>query len=99
MTSESVQEPGFIERAQRTVARTGYGLVVAGLAVGLLLLIFGRASASATLLAATCGVLIGLPVLNVVAMLAEEIRRRDWTFMWLAATVLGLLVYNILHRL
>ena len=99
MTPGSADEPAIIERAQRAVARTGYGLVVAGLTVGLLLLILGQASASATLLAVTCAVLIGIPILNVVAMLAEEIRRRDWTFMWLAATVLGLLAYNILHRL
>ncbi len=63
---------------------------------GLLVWLTGQQRASASLLLSlACALLIGMPVVNVVAALAEETRRRDWPFAWAAAVVLLLLVYSI----
>ena len=45
-------------------------------------------------------VLVGMPILAVVAVLIEEIRGRDWTFVAVALVVLGLIgysAYSVLH--
>jgi uncharacterized membrane protein len=41
---------------------------------------------------------MGIPVLNVVAVLAEEIRRRDWAFAAVTGVVILLLVYSVVTR-
>ena len=99
MSHDPRLDPAIVERTERTVGRGGYAVVVGGLVFGMFLLILGQADLSKSVLTATCGVLITLPVVSVLAIFAEEIRRRDWGFALLAATVLALLAYNILLRL
>ena len=88
----------IVEGTERTVGRAGYVLIVAGLTFGMVLLMLGQGALSATVLAATTVVLLGLPIVNVLGILAEELRRRDWAFALLALTVLGLLAYNVVTR-
>jgi peptidoglycan/LPS O-acetylase OafA/YrhL len=99
MSHDPGLDSAIVERTERTIGRGGYILVVAGLLFGMLLLILGQRGLSATVLAATTVALLGLPIVTVVAILAEELKRRDWGFALLALTVLALLAYNIIARL
>ena len=51
------------------------------------------------MLAWTCGLLIALPVVNVLWVLFDEIRRRDWGFVLLATGVVALLAYTLASKL
>ena len=53
----------------------------------------------ATNTGARLGTLLSLPVVNVIAILVEEIRRRDWSFVIAALLVLALLGFNVVRRL
>jgi hypothetical protein len=98
MTTEEPQET-FGDRIREQWGRMAFGAVVAGLAFGFVLNRIGQARAATLVLAATCGVLITLPVINVIMVMVEEIRRRDWAFVALAVGVLGLIGYTIATRL
>jgi hypothetical protein len=67
-------------------------------AVGLALA-FADVPASRRLLAAGIVGITVLPVVNVVAGLVEEIRKRDWAFAIAAIAVLAILAYNVLAAL
>ena len=99
MSHDPDLDSAIVERTERTIGRGGYVLVVAGLLFGMLLLMLGQRRLSATVLATTIVVLVGLPIVSVAAILAEELKRRDWGFALLALTVLALLAYNIVTRL
>ena len=73
--------------------------VVAGLAAGFLLHRIGQTGAATLVLAATCALLIALPVVNVITVLIEEVRRKDWTFVALAIAVLALIAFTIASKL
>jgi len=75
--------------------RIGFQAVVIGLLSGVALRVMWQPVWSATIWSWTCGVLIGLPVVNLVGVLADEVRRRDWTFAGVALAVLGLVAYAI----
>lgn len=81
------------------INRVAFQAVVIGLLSGMALRLMGQPEWSATIWAWTCGVLIGLPVVNLVGVLAAEVRRRDWTFAGVALAVLGLVAYAIIGRL
>jgi hypothetical protein len=77
--------------------RTAYAVVLAGLAGGVGLELV-HLPAAPTVLAVTCGVLVALPVINVLFVIADEIRRRDWVFASLAVAVLALLAATLIQR-
>jgi uncharacterized membrane protein len=81
----------MIEDVRRQVARAGYLAVVLGLSGGTVLYLLDQGAMSRGVLGATLVVLVALPILNVLAVLAEEIERRDWIFAGLALAVLALL--------
>jgi len=67
-------------------------LLVAGLAAP-------NADWSVQALAAACAVLVAVPVVNVLAVFAEEVRARDWPFVAVAGAVLVLLAYSMSSKL
>jgi hypothetical protein len=87
-----------IELLRRRIGRTAFVAVVAGLSVGLAAYFGRQAALSTSILAWTVGILFALPIVNVLAVLAEEVRRRDWAFVWLAIAVLGLLAFAVVTR-
>jgi hypothetical protein len=87
----------FDERVRRT-AVVGLTACVVVFAVGLALA-FADVPASRGLLAAGIVGITVLPVVNVVAGLVEEIRKRDWAFAIAAIAVLAILAYNVLAAL
>jgi drug/metabolite transporter (DMT)-like permease len=89
----------FSDRLRDNWGRLAYGGVFAGLATGIFLFRLGQTQAGSFALAATCGLLITLPIVNVVLVLAEEIRRRDWIFVGLAFAVLALIAWTLISRL
>ena len=88
----------MIEQLRRGFGRAGYRICVAFLAAGAALFLIGYPMSSADVLAAALCFLVALPIVNVLAVLAEEIGRRDWSFVGLAAAVFALLAYSILQR-
>ena len=99
MKEQSSADARIITRLHQAIGRSGFGGVVAGLAAGTLLLAMRHLVASADVLAATCGLLVVLPVANVLWVLAVEVRRRDWLFAGLAAAVLALVIWNVAERI
>ena len=99
MTGEPENDPSTIERLHRTGGRGAFMVVVTGLVCGLLLFLGGQHDLSVWTLSATFGLLLALPVVNVLAVLATEIRRRDWTFAAIAAGVLAMLAYSVIDRI
>ena len=88
-----------IERGRRAIGRAGYVIATLAIGAGIAAYVLRQPAASRALLAGTMGLLVLLPVLNVVAILFEEIRRRDWPFAFIALTVLALLAFNVARRL
>jgi len=84
----SAREP---ERAAANVMRTGVAVSAAGLAAGLVLFIAGRPTAE-LVLAIGIVTLVTMPVVNVLAILAGEIRRREWPFVAATGVVIAMLV-------
>lgn len=98
MTDERTSEsPG--QRIRDNWGRMAYGAVVLGLAGGIFFSILRQTSGASVILGATCGLLIALPIVNLATVLAEEIRRRDWAFVALAAFVLALLGWTIATKI
>lgn len=98
MTNVPEIERPATERLQRRIGRTAFGAIVAGLAMGLLLFLLSQPLRSARVFALTCGLLMVLPIVNVLAVLVDEIRRRDWVFVMVAAAILGLVAYSVIDR-
>jgi hypothetical protein len=86
---------GGIERARRAVSQVGLILIVACLVAGLALAMSNRADLASNLFRASVAVLVLMPITGVIAVLAEEIARRDWWFAAIAAGVLVLIVANL----
>ena len=89
----------FVDRIPEHWGRMAFGGVVAGLAAGFLLYRLGQHDAATLMLKATCCLLIALPIVNVIVVLVEEIRRRDWTFVLLAVGVLALIAFTIATKI
>lgn len=88
-----------MEQLRQQFGRAAYHGVVAGMVAGIFLYVLHLHAASVFVLASTCGLMIVLPVVNVLAVLVDEVRRRDLGFALLAAAVLGLLAYTFAVRL
>ena len=88
-----------VERTRRAIGQSGYLAGMLGLLTGIVLFVARQPEMSRGVLAATLGILLLMPVVNVVAILAEEVRRRDWSFVLAAVAVLGLLAFNVVRRL
>jgi len=88
-----------IENLRRSVGRAGFVVCFIGLVTGVSLFALGYGTASARTIQLTIGVLLVMPVKNVVAVMADELRRRDWWFGLLAAAVLAELAFTVLDQL
>lgn len=88
-----------IERWREIAGRAGITLIALAFVAGLTLLIAGLPGPATDLFSAGCLLLVSMPVVNVVAVLGEEVRRRDWPFACAAALVLLLLALGIASRL
>lgn len=88
-----------IERARRTIDQVGFVIGVAGLLLGVAVYFLGYRTGAAQVFAAALAVLLAMPIKNVVAALADEVRRRDWWFALLAVGVLVELAYSVVDQL
>ena len=88
-----------IEALRRSVGRAGFVVAVTGLITAVALFFLGYHTASTLAFQLTVGVLLAMPVKNVVAVMADEVRRRDWWFGLLALGVLAELAFSVLDRL
>ena len=88
----------FATRIRDNWGRMAYSAVVLGLAGGIFFSLLRLNVSASIILAATCGLLITLPIVNVVLVLLTEIRRRDWAFVGLALLVLGLIGWAIASK-
>jgi len=95
MNPESGGSLAAIEQLRRSIGRGAFGLVFASLTMGIVFHVLGQAAPSGWFLTAAVGTLTALPVVNVLAVLAVEVRQRDWGFAALAVAVLGLLSYAV----
>jgi hypothetical protein len=95
----AARETMGIERARIGVGRAGYLLAVMALMAGTLVFFFGPADVSGLLFRTAFGVLLAMPVVNLIAVLVEEVVRRDWTFALIAAGALCVLTYAVVVRL
>lgn len=87
-----------IHRLSFLLARMLLGAMLLLAAAGLIAVAAGISLAT-PLLTAACAVLVVGPVLNVLAEMAEEIRRKDWAFSLAAASVVALIAYTALSRM
>ena len=84
-----------IETWRAAVARAGFVIIVVLLSAGLALAVAGE-GLGATLLVSAIALLACMPVTNVIALLVEEVRRREWRFAAAAVLVLTLLALGLL---
>ena len=88
-----------IERVRRAVGRVGYVLALVGLVAGTVLFLTGSPDRSSQFFRAAFCVLLVKPLINVLAVLAEEVARRDWPFIAIAAGALTVLTYAVAVQL
>jgi len=98
MTHSITHDISAIEHVRRRVGRAGFMVGVVGLSVGVALFLVNQRGISTWALMATVSALLAMPVVNVLAVLAEEVRRRDWSFVALAIGVLALLGWAVVSR-
>jgi len=91
-------ELSAVEIIRRRIGQTAFLVVVAGLCSGIVLHVLRQGTAASTILGMVVGLLLILPIVNVLAVLAEEVRQRDWGFVGLAIAVLGLLTYAVVSK-
>ena len=95
MTHQS-EEPAAQRWVQINIGRPGYLISMAGLFAGAALYLAGQSVLSRQVFAITFGLLIALPLANVLGIVIEEARRKDWPFAAAGLIVLSLLAYRIL---
>ena len=88
-----------IERVRRAVGQAGFVVAAAALVTGMLCRFAGAPAWSAAVLQFAFAVLLLMPAKNVVAVLADEVRRRDWWFVLLAGAVMAELGLSAWDRL
>ena len=98
MTPDVDLASSAIWSTRRLLSRVGLTAATVLLVTGLAMAMLGRGSPAASVLGWACAILVGIPILNMTAVLAEEIRRRDWRFALVAAAVIGLLAYAVVTR-
>ena len=84
-----------IERTRRWVSRVAIAATLGLLTAGLVLFQTGSTGLSMMFFRGAFFVLVAMPIVAVVAVLIEEIRNRDWTFVAAALIVLALIAWNI----
>jgi hypothetical protein len=67
-------------RRRDLIGRAAFRAVVIGLSAGIAMRVLGQPVWSARILSWTCGLLVVFPVMNLVSVLIDEVRRRDWGF-------------------
>lgn len=87
------------DRVRSLVGRAAFQGVITGLSAGIALRLLHQPEWSSAVLSWTCGLLIVIPIVNVMWVLFDEIRRRDWTFVLVAVAVLALIGYSLALRL
>ena len=85
-----------VERSRRWVSRVAIAATLALLTTGLVLFEIGSTGPSMTFFRGAFFVLVAMPIVAVMAVLIEEMRSRDWTFVGATFVVLGLIAYNVL---
>ena len=90
-----VNSDSAVERTRRWVSRVAIAATLGLLTAGLVLFETGSTAASMSVFSGVFVVLVAMPIVGVVAVLIEEIRGRDWTFVGATVLVLGLLAYSI----
>ena len=95
MTSVEENRPTVMAWVQVRIGRPGYLMAFAGLVAGCLMYFAKQQAPARYLLAVVIALLLALPAINVIGVLIEETRRRDWAFAGLAVVVLTLLAYRI----
>ena len=97
MTPLPAPRQSAVERIRRQLSRGGLVAIVAMLVLGLAAEIAGDVDTGVRLLAAAFVMLVLMPVLNVAAVLVEEIQRREWRFVACAVVVLALISWRALQ--
>ena len=97
MTMDS-EQPAF-EQWRARIGSVAYGGIVLGLCFGIGLYVLQQRAMAITVLSWTCGLLMALPVAQLVAVLIDEVRGRDWAFAALACGVLVLIGYAVISHL
>lgn len=95
MTSADETRPTVMAWVQVRIGRPGYLMVFAGLAAGAILHFARQRAPAIWVFELVFALLLALPAMNVVGILIEETRRRDWAFAGLALVVLTILAYRI----
>ena len=98
MSDASADDPFPIEHIRRRIGQAGFVVAFAGLSVGVALFLLNQRETSTLVLMAAVSVLLAMPIVNVVAVLAGEVRQRDWGFASLAVAVLALLGWAVVNR-
>jgi len=88
-----------IERARRKIGQAGFAVAAAALVAGIVCSLAGARAIAAGILQVAFGVLLLMPAKNVIAVLADEVRRRDWWFVLLAAGVVAELGFVVWDRI
>lgn len=88
-----------IERIRTLVSRIGLVAIGSLLVVGLGFSAAGDAATSTSILRVACGLLVGMPIVSVLALTAEEIRAREWPFVVACIVVILLIVFGVWDRL
>jgi len=96
MTTAS-HDTSVIWRLRRRLSRVALVVATVLLVAGLAMAV-SRRGASVRVLSLACALLVAIPILNVLAVLAVEIRRRDWRFAAISGVVLVLLAYIVVTR-
>jgi hypothetical protein len=84
-----------VERARRSISVIAYIAVLGLLAAGLIVWWLDHSSLAERLLQLGCGLLIAVPIVNLIAVMLEEVRGRDWGFVAAAAVVLAIVAYRV----
>jgi phenylpyruvate tautomerase PptA (4-oxalocrotonate tautomerase family) len=95
MTSVDESLPTVMVWVQVRIGRPGYVVAFAGLAAGCLMDLARQEALAGHIFEVVFALLLALPVMNVVGVLIEEMRRRDWAFAGLAGVVLAVVGYRI----
>ena len=97
MSALPVNSQSAVERIRRMLSRAGLVVIVALLVLGLVAEVTGNVETGVRLLVAAFVMLVTMPVLNVAAVLIEEIERREWLFVLCALVVLALIAWRALQ--
>ena len=87
-----------IEQARRWISRGGVGAIVICLTVGLVFFQAGAAARAVTLFHVAFWLLVAMPIVSLIAVFFEEVRRRDWTFVVATLAVIALVAWSTLRR-